>query len=629
MTEAVSPYSIEDQLRQVLYDGRYDELHQDLCKLVHDDVFRRTDGLTTGQQCQIAYDRLRLLNAHAGPARELIRSPERLWALAEWSGVVDGTLLSLVAIHYNLCVGTMVDRGGGRPELDGYLSELDDMTSVGTFLATELGYGNNVAALETEAVYDRQTDEFVVHTPHPGARKFMPNTGHPGVPKIAVVMARLIVDGRNHGVFPFVVRIRDADGPLPGITVVPLPEKPGWSLDNSVTSFDRVRIPRANLLTGPGTDFSSDGTLTSTVALRRSRFLRSMGRVASGKLMLSSANAAMARASTYIATHYAHRRMTFGASGETVPVVAYRTHQAGLFGALATTYAMTFLVDHAKSRCPPGGDLEVGVERLLAVTKAFCTWGAADVFRECRERCGAQGLFWVNRIADYVIGNQGAVTAEGDNQVVLLKAAQQMALRVSYEPPAVVRPAPQGRRLSELDWLLSLFEHREALLHEQLTRRSRYRAGGSGTRFEVMNGAASVALRLGQAHGARLALREFVAAIGRARQPTAKHLLALLGRLYAVQEIGRHSGWYLAEGLLTADHVRQIPDVVDALCAEVSPHSLPMVDAFGIPNSMLQAPIAGPDYLAHYDAYYAAYCDAAYDDAAYDDAAFRGDGAVR
>jgi hypothetical protein len=54
------PVPASRELRQILYDGRYDELHQDLCKLFHDEVFRSTDGLTTAQQCRVAYNRLRL-----------------------------------------------------------------------------------------------------------------------------------------------------------------------------------------------------------------------------------------------------------------------------------------------------------------------------------------------------------------------------------------------------------------------------------------------------------------------------------------------------------------------------------------------------------------------------------------
>ncbi|MEU4645613.1 acyl-CoA dehydrogenase [Micromonospora sp. NPDC023814] len=594
--------SLEDGLRESLYEGRYEELHGPLCKLFHDDIFRRSDGLTTAQQCQITYDRLRFLNTHTGPGRALVQDPARLLAVTEWSGIADGSLLALASIHYNLCIGTMLDAGGGRAEIDGYLTELDDMSSTGVFLATELGYGNNVASLETKAVYDRDTEEFVIHTPSPQARKFMPNTAHPGVPKIAVVMAQLIVDGLNHGVFPFIVRVRDVDGPCPGITIFPLPEKSGWSLDNAITSFDQVRVPRANLLAGPHGEFTAGGTFTSTLALRRGRFLNSMRRVGFGKLMLSAANVAMARASTYIALRYAHQRMTFGASGETVPVIAYRTHKASLFGALALTYAMTFLVNHAKHAwLGRADDLDPEIERILTATKALCTWGAADVFRECRERCGAQGLFAANRVADYIITNQGAVTAEGDNQVILLKAAQEMTRGRSYEPPPISSLPPQGRQLDDLDWLLSLFEQREALLHGELNRRTRHQRDKSRTRFEVANDSANLALRLGRAYGGRLALREFCAAIERTSDPAAQHALALLARLYAVQELGRDSGWFLAEGLITADHVRQIPDFVDSLCADVTPHSAAMVEAFGIPNSMLQAPIAASDYVAHYE----------------------------
>ncbi len=39
-------------------------------------------------------------------------------------------------------------------------------------MITELGYGNNAVEMETTAIYDRKTDEFVIHTPSTLAQKY-------------------------------------------------------------------------------------------------------------------------------------------------------------------------------------------------------------------------------------------------------------------------------------------------------------------------------------------------------------------------------------------------------------------------------------------------------------------------
>ena len=64
---------------------------------------------------------------------------------------------------------------------------------------TETGHGSNVRDVETRAVYDAATDELVVSTPVELARKdYIGNAAAHG--QLAVVFARLVVDGTDHGV---------------------------------------------------------------------------------------------------------------------------------------------------------------------------------------------------------------------------------------------------------------------------------------------------------------------------------------------------------------------------------------------------------------------------------------------
>lgn len=71
-----------------------------------------------------------------------------------------------------------------------------------------MGHGSNVAGLETTAIFDHKTDEFVINTPTISATKWWPgdlgrHTNH------AVVFAQLIIESDGHqnryGVCPFIV----------------------------------------------------------------------------------------------------------------------------------------------------------------------------------------------------------------------------------------------------------------------------------------------------------------------------------------------------------------------------------------------------------------------------------------
>ena len=57
------------------------------------------------------------------------------------------------------------------------LEGIDNLQDIGCFGLTELGYGNNAVEMETTAVYDEKTKEFIVNTPHPLAQKYWITNG--------------------------------------------------------------------------------------------------------------------------------------------------------------------------------------------------------------------------------------------------------------------------------------------------------------------------------------------------------------------------------------------------------------------------------------------------------------------
>jgi acyl-CoA oxidase len=561
---------------------------------LQDALFTTPPGLNAEAQAKLSYERFRFLRRTLELRASDVRDdPGRLMTVFDLVGTVDGTLFTVMSIHYSLCVGSILRHGAGVAELRPYLDELDTLESIGTFLATELGYGNNVVSLRTRADYDPELDEVILHTPAVEGAKFMPNTGLAGVPKLGVVMARLFVRGRDEGVFPIVLRLSNVHGACAGVAIRNIGDKPAYFLDNALTTFDHVRVPRACVLTGESSELSPRG-FSSRVPSRRERFLQSLEQVQFGRLGLSGATASLSGASAFIAIKYAEQRLTFAPGHNDVKVMDYGNHQRDLLTALAYAYASRLMVNAARDECKSGVTHDHAF-RVSGATKAHVTYAAQRCILTCRERCGAAGLFEHNRMAAYACLYPGTITAEGDNHIVLLKIARQMLLGRSYAQPAPNAQAYLGS-LQEPGRLRALLSLRERLLLREL--RSGMASALRGRRsFDTWNEHVTLALEVASAHASRLAFDVFGAAVSALEGGDPVLDLAML---YGLSELSPHLGFYLAEGLITREEVRGHRALVHALCQRLRPHALGLAEAFDIPNSVLRAPIASDDYMSAY-----------------------------
>ncbi|MFG2503308.1 acyl-CoA dehydrogenase [Streptomyces sp. NPDC048441] len=560
--------------------------------LIAREEFRYVPGLSTAERTELSYRRLRLVNDTVVSPEQLARDPRQLASLHEWTAASDGALCALASIHYNLFLGSLYDHDE-RDDLSPYTS----MQRTGTFLCSELEHGNDAPALQTTAEFDRATGDFVLNTPGPGAQKFMPNTSSTGGPKSAVVAARLLVDGEDQGVFLFLTQLSNEVGPLPGIRVRRLPDRIGNPVDHCLTSFDHVRLPREALLEADHGRLTAEGVLNSSMGNRRKRFLQSIARVTTGKLCMSAASVGASRAALTIAVRYAHHRHISGPkTGERVPLTAHRSHYGRLLQGLATAYAMTFLhrtvTDRWAAHTPEN---RVETERLVAIAKAWITWQGRTIMIECRERCGAQGLFPLNGLADLQLDAEGSVTAEGDNLPLWIKAAAEMVFGHRTERLDARPASPKDQDLTDLAFLRDLLAEVEALWQTRAC--TALRQGRRGDPLGRWNAASSSGLEMVSAHARLQAADAFIAAIGRTADPAARSLLEDLCRLFLLQEISHHTGDLLAAGHLSADHIHALPPAIDTLVHGLAEHLTPLVEAFDLPAEYLAAiPIANSSY---------------------------------
>ncbi|MGW1752330.1 acyl-CoA dehydrogenase family protein [Streptomyces sp. NPDC002092] len=576
--------------------------------LIRNETFRHRPDRSPAEQAEQSYEWLRLVNDTIGEPRSLATDPSLLASLHEWTAIVDGGggLCTVASIHYNLFLGSLLDHESAEQR---DLSEFTSMRRIGTFLCTELDHGNDSAALETTAELDPESGGFILNTPHPGAQKFMPNTSTTGGPKSAVVAARLITNGQDHGVYLFLTPLSDEHGLLPGIRVRRLPMRPGAPVDHCLTAFDQVRLPREALLEAEHGRLGHDGTLISNLGNRRKRFLRSIGRVTVGKMCMSGAAVGASRAALAIAVRYGEQRRVAGPkAGQRIPVNAHRSHHARLLRSLATAYAMTFLHRSAIAAWTRHtAETRDEAERLVAVAKGWITWQARLITAECRERCGAQGLFAVNALAGFPEYVEGTVTAEGDNLVIWSKAAAELLFASGTTRSQSASPAGP-RELTNPRFVRSLLAQAETVWRTRA--RTALRQGPAKDPVARWNWASSPALEMVSVHARLQAADAFLEAAERVTQPEARQLLDKLCLLFLLEQISSHTGDLLTEAHMSADQVRDLPSVVDTVIDELASDMRTLVDAFDLPEEYLDAiPIANSGRVPLTD--YAAFTDVA------------------
>ncbi|OKJ66565.1 acyl-CoA dehydrogenase family protein [Streptomyces sp. CB02460] len=570
-------------------------------RLVATEPFRLPPGPAAGgtpdERLARAYARLRTLNDSLDSAARPASDFRALAALHEWLAPVDPALATIAGIHYNLFLGSLLDHIADSPR---DLSDFLALRRTGTFLCTEVAHGNDAAAVETTASHDPVRDGFVLHTPHCGAQKFMPNTGQPGGPKSGLVAARLLAGGADRGVFLFLVPLTDATGPLPGVRVRRLPTRMGSPVDHSLTSFDQVFVGREALLTGPQGRIDADGEFRSAIEGRRRRFLASIARVVTGRISMSASAVGSARATLAVAVRYGGHRQVSAGRGARLPVLAYRTHHGPLAEAMATVFAMSLLHRRVLDRWeaaqagPEAG--REAAERLVDIAKGWITWQARAVIVESRERCGAQGLLENNGMAALVTGVEGAITAEGDNLAVHARAAAALlADRPAYEPAA-----PAHGDLTDLRFLVRLLRCAEELWFARAGARAADAAHGDP--LGRWNAAAGPALRGVEAHACRQAAEAYAEAVEALPPGADRDRLVELARLFALGRVARDSGDLIAAGHLSAGRAEALTDHTERLIAAVAPHLPELADSFALPGELLADwPITGAGYAEAYD----------------------------
>jgi acyl-CoA oxidase len=619
-----TPASFDPALMQNLLDGEYRETREKVKALVTSREFRYFEGTDVREYRRqvLAWTRL-----FAADGYGLIFMPKevggesnlpKFMAAFETLAFHDISLVIKAGVQFGLFAGS-IQRLGTEYHHRKYLADAASTKLLGCFAMTEIGHGSNVQGLETTATYDPELDQFVINTPfHSAGKTYIGSAAEDG--RLATVFAQLEVGGKRHGVHAFVVPIRDAAGViLPGVRIEDNGMKMGLNgVDNGKLWFDQVRIPRAEML-NRFADVGSDGKYFSRIESQGARFFTMIGTLVAGRISIAASANSVAKSALTITVRYAARRRQFGPStgAKETLILDYPSHQERLFPLLANVYALDFALKHLVAKneeTQPGKSRPL--ETLAAGLKAYTSWNTTRTIQTCREACGGEGYMSVNRFAALKADTDVYATFEGDNTVLMQLVAknllselkeglselrpQQLAVYfIDQKLSRVVRRNPlrtwnTGKRyLLRPEAQIALFRLREdSLLLRAASHFRREIKSERGDAYAAFTKLQPELLELAHAHVERVILERFVHALGDLTDSSLYPVLKRLCDLLALGHLHQARGWYLENGAMSGPQAKALRGLVSQLCIDLRKDAVALVDAFGIPDACLAAPIA-------------------------------------
>ncbi|KAG2332706.1 hypothetical protein Bca4012_017727 [Brassica carinata] len=507
-------------------------------------------------------------------------------------------------LHWRMFVPAIKGQGT-EEQKQKWLSLANKMKIIGCYAQTELGHGSNVQGLETTATFDPQTDQFILHSPTQTSSKWWPG-GLGKVSTHAVVYARLITNGKDHGVHGFIVQLRNLDdhSPLPGITIGDIGVKFGNgaynSMDNGFLMFDKFRIPRDQMLMRLSKVTREGKYVPSDVP----RQLMYGTMVSVRQTIVSNASVAMARA-VCIATRYSAVRRQFGSQngGIETQVIDYKTQQNRLFPLLASAYAFRFVGEWLKwlytdvTQRLEASDFATLPEAhaCTAGLKSMTTSATSDGIEECRKLCGGHGYLWCSGLPELFAVYVPACTYEGDNVVLQLQVARFLMKSVSQlssgkAPAGTTAYMGRAKHLLQCrssvrkaeDWLnpamvLEAFEARALRMAvscaNNLSKFENQEQGFSELLADLVEAAI--------AHCQLIVVSKFIVKLeGEIKGRGVKNQLKNLCYIYALHLIHKHLGDFLSTNTITSEQASVASQQLRSLYSQVRPNAVALVDAF-------------------------------------------------
>ncbi|KDD75971.1 hypothetical protein H632_c413p1, partial [Helicosporidium sp. ATCC 50920] len=347
------------------------------------------------------------------------------------------------------------------------------------------------------------------------------------------------------------------------------------------------------------------------------RFAATLGELTGGRIGLVCGSTQVLKGALTVAVRYAAQRQQFGpADGAEVSVLDYPTLQAQLIPLLATCYGASFaktalVARYEEMKRTRDPAVVADVHCLSAGLKAYLTETTNAALGVCRAACGGHGYAAVNRFGQWRSDHDIFRTFEGDNTVLLQQVSGLLLKEYANKfkgspifttwsylkqlasdalpPNPLVTHETDVAHLRDPAFLRAAMRHRAARLLHTLAARLRKHRGRQGDFFAWRTCLVHV-VALANAHVESVIVDAFYDAVDACADRDCRASLKALADIFALSRVHADVA-FRNDDYIAPEKAKAIHRLLQKLCAKVRGVALPLVDAFGIPDFVLRAPI--------------------------------------